>query len=1044
MAPLFGVTPVLEIARTAGMYDLAPTWTDLVAVGYQVERIEYVYGQGEEDDDEAGWMEVDVRNLDNAFDPTNTASPLYPGLDRDRQIRFRGTVGASTYTQWSGWIDRVEIDRSAVGLPMATIYAVDALGLLARLKTKDVGFRRKVMSLSPSAYWRLSDKDSDNIAIDETGNRRFAAYGLAGRQRTSTLLVADAEDSGADLSNNNFIVATSTVGLTGTAHSLFMLFSVEQLPAAGTNWTLVYQPTGSGNVFEIKILEDGAIQFSHAGTIFSTSPAGHVQTGVSMGLYFIRQGASWTIQSRRGNVSWTDTPTTTNWFFFPSWIVFGGYRSGADFLPNLNGAVDEIAVWSAVEVTSGLASVLNLALTPGNGESGSSRFGRVLDRISYPSSWRSTTISAYDELRNIFGTYRSAPDNLLTTLQILARTVSAQVYATRDRVLVYKGPSLPTVAGPTVTAAFDNTGTGIPIGSTLDVTLPDARTVGKLTASDGARSVSLGDTDAANERQFDVFPGQHEDLLIDAAQRLSRAYATPATVIDRLRVEMIGLANDPQKASVLALTRGHVIEVTTTDPTSSHKGEIRSVHGLIVETGGVPSEWMIEYATRPFPVTYVPAIRVMTGTHQTITTGILIEPTLRGERWDTDAMRSSVNPTDPSFGNTVALRTGDRYLLNGQAWWAGSATGGREAFISQLGGTGDIHAAMTDQGAGNGVAQQVGTLVQSPSDAALFRMEVRQSSGGNLSLFASVLGDPNWHFAPEMMAVRIPTDNHAVRATRTSALSTGNNSEGAVGFDGADRFDVGGLHNPATNNARLTAQRAGWWFIGAQLAFDADSSGHRIAAIRRNGGNNIGRHSVVTVAGLTVGVNGSSLWKMASGDYVEAIAGVHGASVSPLGSPLAGPSSPEFWAVELDGPGTRVTMTSAPGAGSFASGVYNMLTWTSERNDDAGWFAPSSTSITVDRDGQYLIWCNVEWESNSSGSRRLHIVLNDSIIIARREQTPITTTSTSMECWTLWDAKAGDVFGVQVWQDSGNNSLTLVKNGDHTPEFAVAFVATGP
>jgi hypothetical protein len=254
-----GVTPVLGIALTAAITDTAPSYTDLIA-NRKVERIRAVSGKTSSTGHyEVGTLEARIDNTDNALDPDNPLGPYAGNLVRDRQILFQGVLG-SAYDQWHGYLDRIVVEESS-GAPMVTLYAIDALGLLARYREQSVGFRRKVLTWSPapSAYYRLGDKDAVSTAYDETGNRRFATHGLGNRVATAGGLVGDADGATSLGTRERIVLATNQAAFSGAGGAgLFLLIYPTALPASGGD-RIFEQDVGGGGFVRMDLQADGKI-----------------------------------------------------------------------------------------------------------------------------------------------------------------------------------------------------------------------------------------------------------------------------------------------------------------------------------------------------------------------------------------------------------------------------------------------------------------------------------------------------------------------------------------------------------------------------------------------------------------------------------------------------------------------------------------------------------------------------------------------------------------------------------------------------------------
>lgn len=120
----------------------------------------------------------------------------------------------------------------------------------------------------------------------------------------------------------------------------------------------------------------------------------------------------------------------------------------------------------------------------------------------------------------------------------------------------------------------------------------------------------------------------------------------------------------------------------------------------------------------------------------------------------------------------------------------------------------------------------------------------------------------------------VATDMPHCRALRAAVQTLGTSGTAEViAFSDADAFDVGAMHNPASNNSRITVPSGGGgvYFIGCQGTFAANSTGERRLQIRLNGTTNIfeNRHQSVANA-LPMQVWG--FYALVAGDFVEILA----------------------------------------------------------------------------------------------------------------------------------------------------------------------------
>lgn len=99
--------------------------------------------------------------------------------------------------------------------------------------------------------------------------------------------------------------------------------------------------------------------------------------------------------------------------------------------------------------------------------------------------------------------------------------------------------------------------------------------------------------------------------------------------------------------------------------------------------------------------------------------------------------------------------------------------------------------------------------------------------------------------------------------------SVNNNSLFIVAFN-AESFDVGGLHDNASNNTRLTAPDDGIYQVSAMVTWSSNPTGNRLLAVRKNGTLvQLGDSRAAFTDTIVQSV--SSLLALESGDFLEVI-----------------------------------------------------------------------------------------------------------------------------------------------------------------------------
>jgi len=109
----------------------------------------------------------------------------------------------------------------------------------------------------------------------------------------------------------------------------------------------------------------------------------------------------------------------------------------------------------------------------------------------------------------------------------------------------------------------------------------------------------------------------------------------------------------------------------------------------------------------------------------------------------------------------------------------------------------------------------------------------------------------------------------AVRAYHNAAQSIPNAAYTSLAFNSED-FDTDALHDLAVNNSRLTATIPGKYRISANISFEENAAGFRLAAIRYNGVQLAAQQTIPSIGGaIYTSLSLTTTLDMAVGDYVE-------------------------------------------------------------------------------------------------------------------------------------------------------------------------------
>jgi hypothetical protein len=114
-----------------------------------------------------------------------------------------------------------------------------------------------------------------------------------------------------------------------------------------------------------------------------------------------------------------------------------------------------------------------------------------------------------------------------------------------------------------------------------------------------------------------------------------------------------------------------------------------------------------------------------------------------------------------------------------------------------------------------------------------------------------------------------------VRAVWSANTIVNDNTDAAIAFGGADAYDTNTMHNPATNNTRITFITAGVYTVGGYYVMEPDAQGARGIYILKNGATIIVQKKILTAVAGTAPNDAMEISvqdKFAANDYVELFA----------------------------------------------------------------------------------------------------------------------------------------------------------------------------
>lgn len=1020
--------------------DSAPNYNTDISI-YVMGPIDIVTGRSEvASQPDVEVVTIPVWNLDGRFDPDNATGAYWPNLVADKPIK----IDAAGSRRFTGFIAYVEPGEDLHDVPTAVITATGILGAMARYELHGQGVRELILAAGASTYWRLGKSDNDMFAVDETGNGHYAQY--AGTQRVpATGLIAKDDDPAASLGNAACsIIGRPETGPTGPGFCVLGVFAPSSWPVGSFAyiWTLL-----STQAISVQFTTSGHVELHAPNLTTIVSSIGVLGTSTAYIIMVERasDGVTYTlaVQAVGGGGAFVNSGVATGSFTPGAGGLVIGYNQ------TLSGVVDEWAIWptSAPDLPSviypimGRMSLGMIGLLVNDAMAAIFAItGMASNRLSLDSG----------DTFNVRLSTTTAPDIGSTGLDALkkcADTIGATLIGRNDGVLEVRPYRIP-AASPTPVATLNDSGASTDIQyDTIELVRTFVDGVTRVASSDGVRTseVAAGSGILAQRISTDIMLTNVPEQTLDIAMRRARSLSQGKT-----RATVTIPMGQPGNSRTLALPVGLEDVVSITRHTFWGKTNVymaRVFHRHEVIDHG---EWDIEWQTLPYQSIYATYFKVGAASSPgtVLAGGAPTFLAFLSDRYDTDGHVG--DPTMPG-GSTgsVEMTRGPAsgilsiYILAGAVWWGSGASG--YVRLSQVLNGVEV-AAVTDAfGSGSVSITQWATLVELGAMGNYAEAVATQNSGGSTILPSDVKDDPSGN--AEYVGIwgwRAPSDRHAARVTSGSAQSIPNSTNTKVTPLATEVFDQGAIHSTVTNTGRLTAQRAGHWFVGFNGAFSGITGGSRREFHLEKNGTGVfrGRQDVSSAVGIDTAGCVTSVEKMAVNDYIEA--SVAQTSGGALNLDVVASSSPEFWAVELVGVGARrrrstgVVVPTAPGLETQVTG-FDVADYADTVTYDA-----ATSRLVLTETGIWLAWACVEWPSNTTGYRQMSIARwsPSGLTIVGRETMAAVGDPRGQCVHALFEGAAGEKVQLNLWQSSGG-SLTTVAGADHSCAFGLELVSRG-
>jgi len=250
-------------------------------------------------------------------------------------------------------------------------------------------------------------------------------------------------------------------------------------------------------------------------------------------------------------------------------------------------------------------------------------------------------------------------------------------------------------------------------------------------------------------------------------------------------------------------------------------------------------------------------------------------------------------------------------------------------------------------------------------------------------------------------------------------------------------WDTDGIHDPVTNNSRLTAQTAGFYLVIGNAEFQNDYWSSRYLGVRLNGTTFLAVHHQPAAYWDATTFSVPTIYYLGVGDYVELM----NMETSGPGNPLVmsiGYATPAFMMEKLGNVGCRAYHNAQQ---AVQHNSWEPVELNSERWDWAAApfhdTATNNSRMYAPYDGTYIITFSGHWAYVLTGLRRYQIRLGGSTVISQLDTTPAGYGYGALA--TQYEMTAGQYIEAWTYQSAGSQ-MNMLTNGNYGPELAMHLI----
>lgn len=426
-------TPKVYLAINQSPYTAAPTWTEITS--YVMSADTYRGRDNDWEDTQAGTATITLNNNSRIWDPAYTAGTYYGQLIPRMQIKITGTISATEYDVFRGYISGWPVQYDNAGATSTvTLSCYDALGLLAQDQLPADWSADYILSKNPVHFYKCNDRNnSPTIADYGSALEQLSQTTVAGfRPLTSSQqLEFGLQSVSADLTNSVYVkYNTENTPTTGDATIAFFgafsnssatesVFGISSVTAS-SNIAIYPNTPNQGNLY-VEAYNDAA----STGWAYCLDDA----TTSTPAFYTITYTA--TPGSIKIFINGVDRTQTTG-AFAPSNI--GGVKLFPTRAVTLLGAqFQSVSLYNKILTVTEIQTIYDLSLAQFY-ETTAARYARILANTAFPAGLKSisATSTAY-----ALGITDDSP-NLTTELQLNNRTEGGLCFVSKSGVLTTK------------------------------------------------------------------------------------------------------------------------------------------------------------------------------------------------------------------------------------------------------------------------------------------------------------------------------------------------------------------------------------------------------------------------------------------------------------------------------------------------------------------------------------------------------------------------------------------------------------------------------